>query len=234
MTDLIISGGVETMSSLEIAILVESRHDSVKRTIERLASSGVIPKPPMVDGISGGNGKVTKLFCVDKRSSYIIVAQLSPQFTARLVDRWQELESKVPALPQDLPTALRLYADQLEITASQEKLIAEQKPKALFADAVTSSASSILVGELAKLICQNGVKIGQNRLFVWLRDNGYLVRQRGENFNLPTQRSMDRGWFEIKVTTIDNRDGSKRRTSTTKVTGKGQVYFVNKFLGEVV
>ena len=150
-----------------------------------------------------------------------------------IIVRWQELESNAPALPQDLPTALRLYADQLEITASQEKLIAEQKPKALFADAVTSSASSILVGQLAKLICQNGVKVGQNRLFVWLRNNGYLIKQHGENFNLPTQRSMDGKWLEVKERVVENKDGSTRVTRTTKVTGKGQVYFINKFLGEV-
>lgn len=111
-----------------------------------------------------------------------------------------------------------------------EKTIEQQKPKVLFADAVETSESSILIGELAKILRQNGIDIGQNRLFVWLRENGYLIRQKGESYNLPTQYSMDLGLFEIKKRTINNPDGSVRVTRTPKVTGKGQIYFVNKFL----
>lgn len=114
------------------------------------------------------------------------------------------------------------------------KKIEEQKPKVLFADAVATSKTSILVGELAKLIKQNGYNIGQNRLFAWLRENGYLIKQRGENYNLPAQRSMEMSLFEIKKRAIANADGSIRTTTTTKVTGKGQQYFVNKFLGCLV
>lgn len=113
-----------------------------------------------------------------------------------------------------------------------EKKIEEQKPKVLFANAVETSESSVLVGELAKILKQNGVEIGQNRLFDWLRNNGYLIKQKGENFNLPTQYSMDLGLFEIKKRTINNPDGSIRTTRTPKVTGKGQIYFVKKFLGD--
>ena len=102
-------------------------------------------------------------------------------------------------------------------------------PKVLFADAVAASHTSILIGDLAKLIRQNGVEVGQNRLFQWLRDNGYLCST-GERYNLPTQTSMELKVFEVKVTTISNPDGSIRVTRTTKVTGKGQAYFVNKFL----
>lgn len=105
------------------------------------------------------------------------------------------------------------------------------KPKVLFADSVSAAQTSILIGELAKLINQNGVDIGQQRLFKWMRDNGYLMKN-GVSYNLPTQRSMDAGWFEIKETTINNPDGSVRLTRTPKVTGKGQVYFINKFLGK--
>ena len=111
-----------------------------------------------------------------------------------------------------------------------EKKIEQQKPKVLFADAVETSESSILIGEMAKILRQNGIDIGQNRLFQWLRENGYLCRQKGENYNLPTQYSMDLGLFEIKKRTINNPDGSVRVTRTPKVTGKGQIYFVNKFL----
>lgn len=115
----------------------------------------------------------------------------------------------------------------------QRRLEAEQqiqldKPKVLFAEAVEVSKSSILIGELAKILKQNGIEIGQNRLFAWMREEGYLCKS-GENYNLPTQYSMELGLFEIKKTTINNPDGSVRVTRTTKVTGKGQIYFVNKF-----
>ena len=107
--------------------------------------------------------------------------------------------------------------------------ITDMKPKALFADAVSSSDESILIGQLAKLIRQNGYEIGQNRLFEWMRENGFLIKS-GSRRNQPTQRAMDMGLFEVKERTISNPDGSTRITLTTKVTGKGQVYFVNKFL----
>lgn len=105
------------------------------------------------------------------------------------------------------------------------------KPKEIFADAVASSKTSILVGDLAKLLKQNGVETGQKRLFQWLRDNGYLIKRSGADYNSPTQRAMEMKLFEIKETTISNPDGSTRTTKTTKVTGKGQQYFINKFLG---
>lgn len=111
----------------------------------------------------------------------------------------------------------------------KELIIKEMQPKALFADAVTASHTSILVGDLAKLIKQNGYDIGQNRLFKWLKQNGYLIKS-GERKNMPTQKSMEMGLFEVKERTIANPDGSIRITKTPKVTGKGQVYFINKFV----
>ena len=104
------------------------------------------------------------------------------------------------------------------------------QPKVLFADSVASSKQTILIGDLAKLIKQNGYDIGQNRLFEWLRSNGYLISRNGESYNMPTQRAMDLELFEVKERTHLNPDGSVRLTKTTKVTGKGQVYFINKFL----
>lgn len=114
----------------------------------------------------------------------------------------------------------------------REKQLEEQRPKVLFANSVETSTTSILIGDLAKLIKQNGHDIGQNRLFKWLRENGYLIKS-GERRNMPTQMSMDLGLFEVKERTVNNPDGSIRITKTTKVSGKGQVYFVNKFLKEV-
>lgn len=123
-----------------------------------------------------------------------------------------------------------LKEEQAKSAALSEK-IASDKPKVLFADAVDASHSSILVGDLAKLIRQNGVDIGQNRLFEWLRSNGYLIKS-GSSKNMPTQRSMDMRLFEVKETTITNPDGSIRISKTTKVTGKGQQHFISIFLGD--
>lgn len=104
------------------------------------------------------------------------------------------------------------------------------KPKEIFADAVATSHTSILIGDLAKLLKQNGIEIGQKRLFNWLRENGYLIKRKGSDWNMPTQKSMDLGIIEIKESTVNNPDGSVRINKTPKVTGKGQQYFINKFL----
>nr|WGD92794.1 phage antirepressor [Bacillus subtilis] len=133
-------------------------------------------------------------------------------------------------LPQADENTKSLFKTTLHTMKEQSKQIETMKPKVIFAEAVESSESSVLVGELAKIIQQNGVDIGPNKLFQWLRDNGYLIRKKGESFNLPTQRSMDMGLFEIKKRTVNNLDGSIRTTRTPKVTGKGQIYFVNKFM----
>lgn len=115
-----------------------------------------------------------------------------------------------------------------------EAQIEADKPKVLFAHAVSASHSSILVGDLAKLISQNGFKIGANRLFAWLRENGYLIKRKGSDWNMPTQKSMELGLFEIKETTITHADGHISISKTVKVTGKGQQYFINKFLADDV
>lgn len=147
-----------------------------------------------------------------------------------------DLEKAWNTPEQVMARALRI-ADRTidELKYSNQRLAAvneEMKPKAIFADAVATSHTSILIGDLAKLISQNGVNIGQKRLFKWLRDNGYLIKREGSDRNMPTQRSMEMKLFEVKESTISNPDGSVRITRTPKVTGKGQQYFVNKFLTE--
>ena len=131
------------------------------------------------------------------------------------------------------PDAIIRLATQLKEERAKreaaEKVIEEQRPKALFADAVSASKTSILIGALAKLIRQNGVDVGQKRLFEWLRKKGYLIKS-GNDKNMPTQRSMEQGLFEVKEGSYVDGDGVNRITRTTKVTGKGQLYFVNKFL----
>ena len=137
---------------------------------------------------------------------------------------------------QETMTDDELMARALQVAQNKimerDRQIETMKPKAIFADAVAASHTSILVGDLAKLLNQNGVNIGKKRLFNWLRDNGYLIKRKGTDKNMPTQKSMDLKLFEVKESTISNPDGSIRITRTPKVTGKGQQYFVNKFLAD--
>lgn len=113
----------------------------------------------------------------------------------------------------------------------QNQEIERMKPKEIFADAVATSHTSTLIGDLAKLLKQNGIETGQKRLFEWLRENGYLIRRKGADWNMPTQKAMEMKLFEVKESTVNNPDGSVRINKTTKVTGKGQQYFINKFIG---
>lgn len=139
----------------------------------------------------------------------------------------------VADIPRTLPDALRAYANEVEEHNKAKLLIEEQKPKVLFADSVAASRTSILVGDLAKLLHQNGVKdMGQKRLFNWLRENSYLIKRKGSDYNSPTQKAMEMGLFQIKETVVSHADGHTSVNKTTKVTGKGQQYFINKFLGE--
>lgn len=135
---------------------------------------------------------------------------------------------------QETMTDAELMAKALLVANKQieqrNKQIEEMQPKAIFADAVSASKTSILIGDLAKIICQNGIQIGQKRLFEWLRQNGYLIKS-GSSKNMPMQRYVEQGLFEVKESNVCNPDGSVRVTKTTKITGKGQLYFINKFLG---
>lgn len=139
-------------------------------------------------------------------------------------------DAKAEAIVTDktaLADLLQQAADQLK---AKDILIEEMKPKALFADSVAASKSTVLVGELAKILKGNGVDIGANRLFKWMRENGYLINRKGSDWNMPTQRSMDMGLFKIKETTINHSNGVTTVSKTPKVTGKGQQYFINKLL----
>lgn len=135
------------------------------------------------------------------------------------------------SIPKTLPDALRAYASEVEAHNQSKALLEAQRPKVLFADSVAASHTSILVGELAKILHQNGVKnMGQNRLFTWMRNNGYLISRKGTDYNSPTQKAMEMGLFQIKETIVSHADGHTSISKTTKVTGKGQQYFINKLL----
>lgn len=147
-----------------------------------------------------------------------------------------DLEKAWNTPEQVMARALKIADQQIEDLKHNNRLLEQKieadKPKTIFADAVSTSHTSILVGDLAKLICQNGYQIGQKRLFEWLWENGYLVKG-GSSKNMPMQRYVELGLFEVKESNVQNPDGSVRITRTTKVTGKGQIYFVNKFVGNV-
>lgn len=130
--------------------------------------------------------------------------------------------------PEKIMARALLLADK-KVHQLEAQLEAD-KPKVLFANAVETSSTSILIGDFAKILRQNGYNIGQNRLFEWLRNNGFLIRKKGESYNMPTQRSMDMSLFEVKERTHHEPNGSIRISKTTKLTGKGQTYFINKFL----
>lgn len=163
--------------------------------------------------------------------------------TAKKFKRWVTSEV-LPAIRKtgtyDIHQDSYMIADPVErakkwieeetVRKEQAQQIEAMKPKALFADSVTASDTTILVGELAKVLKGNGVNIGQNRLFVWMRENGYLINRKGSDWNMPTQKAMELGLFKVKETVINHSDGSISISKTVKVTGKGQLYFVNKFL----
>lgn len=141
-------------------------------------------------------------------------------------------DAKAAAIVTDKGSLADLLQQAAEQLKRKDIQIEQMKPKALFADAVSTSDTPILVGELAKILHQNGVSMGQNRMFRWLRDNGYLISKKGTSYNMPTQRAMELGLFKIKENAITHSDGHVTITKTPKVTGKGQVDFVNKFVGE--
>lgn len=148
------------------------------------------------------------------------------QYFIEIENQWNTPEA---VMARALQMANRKLDEIKNTNVMLEKKIEEDKPKVIFADSVSTAKTSILIGDLAKLLKQNGVNIGQNRLFDWLRTNGYLIKQ-GSSKNMPTQKAADMGLFEVKVSTVNNPDGSIRETKTTKVTGKGQIYFVNKLI----
>ncbi len=149
-------------------------------------------------------------------------------------DKGKEVRQYFIQVEKDFNSPEKIMARALKIADRKiiklEATIEEQKPKVIFANAVSASHTSILVGDFAKLMRQNGLKFGQNRMFAWLRENGYLISRKGNSWNMPTQKAMDLGLFEIKETTINHSDGHISINKTPKITGKGQLYFAKKLL----
>lgn len=166
-----------------------------------------------------------------KQFKHWITAEVLPTIRKHGMYAAPETVEKMLQDPDVMIRTLEELKKEREARKAMEAQAEENRPKVLFADAVAASSSSVLVGDLAKLIRQNGVDIGQNRLFSWMRNNGYLIKG-GARKNMPTQKSLDLGLCEIKESVVSNPDGSSLVRRTTKITGKGQQYFVNKFLGE--
>ena len=169
---------------------------------------------------------MAKQICMIQRS------EIGKKFRQYFID----LEKAWNTPEQIMARALKMADKKIEDLKTHNSILIEDnqrmRPKEIFADAVSTSHTSILIGDLAKLLKQNRVDTGQKRLFEWLRENGYLIKRKGTDWNMPTQKSMEMGLFEVKESTVNNPDGSVRINRTTKVTGKGQQYFINKFLAE--
>lgn len=220
MNQLLIAGaetGAITMSSREIAELVESRHDNVKRTIETLFAKGVIPCPQTEEKPTAGRPAIEYL--LDKRSSMIVVAQLCPEFTARIVDRWQELEAQVakPAfqIPTTLAGALRLAAEQAEQIEQQQAQLAIAAPKVEALDRISKADGELCISDAAK-----AMQIQPRKLFAWMEQHQWIFR-RGNKW-VAYQDRIQSGYLTHRVTLVERKDGTDKEVAQVLVTAKGQ------------
>ena len=217
------NSSVLTMSSREIADLVESRHDSVKRTIERLQDKGLIQLTPMVE-VKNHLGQVVTEYQLIKRDTYVVVAQLSPEFTARLVDRWQELENQqMPQIPQTLSEALRLAADQAEQIERQNLLLEQQRPKVEFVQRYVEAGTTKSLRETAKIL-----RVPERAMIDCLVGDGLLFRQSGNL--LPYQKYHVKGLFDVKTGTTEYG----HNYTQTRVTSKGIEYIASRYASELM
>lgn len=227
------------LDSREVAEMVGKEHNMLLRDIRRYAEQLGQSKIAQSDFFKESTyknkqNKEQPCYLVTKKGCEFIAHKLTgvkgTEFTAKCINRFHEMEDTIKTqLPQGNDLIALAVIEAQKMIAERDKQIERMKPKEIFADAVSASETSILVGDLAKLISQNGYKIGQKRLFEWLRTNNFLIKC-GSSRNIPQQRFVEQGLFEIKESNIQNPDGSVRITRTTKVTGKGQIYFVNKFM----
>ena len=232
------------VNSRDVAEHFGKRRDHVLRDIEEL----IRKDPPKIGEMfhrvetPDSYGRMQKSYYMNRDGFSLLVMGFTGkeaiEWKLKYIEAFNEMEKKLKnplALPNfsNPAEAARAWADEFEKRKQAEALNEANRPKVIFAEAVSTSKDGILVGMLAKLLHQNGVKIGQNRLFQWLRDKDYLMK-RGVDKNMPTQRSKELGLFDVKERVVGNPDGSIRLTRTPVVTGKGQVYFVQKFLSEGV
>jgi Rha family phage regulatory protein len=237
-----INNGQVVVSSRQIAENFEKRHDSILRDIENLAKNITPQNCGMLfiqSEYKNENNRMFKEYLLTRDGFSLLVmgftGQKALEWKLKYIEAFNKMEKMLTTQSPSYQIADPIERAKAWIQEQEEKKaleghIEELKPKALFADSVTASKTSILVGDLAKLLRQNGHEVGQNRLFEILRRNGFLIRKKGGSYNMPTQRSMEQGLFEIKETVITHSDGHTTISKTPKVTGTGQVYFVNKFI----
>ena len=223
----------ETMTSLQIAEVTGKNHKDVLRSIREMenAWTKITGRNFALSTYTDRSGKSNPCYSLTKTECLYIATKFNDEARAKLVIRWEELERQnaQPSIPQNFAEALRLAATQQEQLEAQRAELEAAAPKVAFANAMLASKNSCLVGELAKIISQNGYTIGQNRLFQWLRENGYLGKC-GEYYNIPNQRHIENGLFEVKRSTRSGSSGELYNITTTKVTPKGQEYFLRKFI----
>lgn len=226
----------QTISSREIAELTGKRHSDILEAIRNMESAWEKineRKFPLVN-YKDAKGEMRPEYRLNKTECLYVATKFNDEARAKLILRWEELElEKQNQIPQSFSEALKLAYEQSLKIEEQQKQLEAQAPKVLFTEAVMGSSSSCLIGELAKIITQNGYQIGEKRLFKWLRENHYLGIK-GERYNIPNQQYIEQGLFELKKGTRSGNNGVMHTTITTKVTGKGQVYFVNKFLSSKI
>jgi phage antirepressor protein len=221
------------MTSLQIAEVTGKPHNDVLKAIRAMEPAWVkITQGKFsLSTYTDKSGKSNPCYQLTKTECLYIATKFNDEARAKLVIRWEELERQnaQPSIPQNFAEALRLAATQQEQLEAQRAELEAAAPKVAFANAMLASKNSCLVGELAKIISQNGYTIGQNRLFQWLRENGYLGKC-GEYYNIPNQRHIEQGLFEVKRSTRSGSSGELYNITTTKVTPKGQEYFLQKFM----
>lgn len=236
--------GTPVTDSLKVAQVFGKQHKNIMQAVRNIlgsAENSAHHRWFYESTYTDAQGKPRPMFLMNRDGFSLLAMGLTGakamQFKVGFIEQFNAMEKVVrqvqqtttQAIPQTFAEALRLAASQAEQIERQQKKIEADAPRVLFSQAVETSEKSVLIGELAKIICQNGVNTGEKRLFAWLRENGFLC-QYGERYNQPTQKAMELGLFEIKKTTIQKPNGDTIISNTTKVTGKGQVYFVNKFL----
>lgn len=232
-TDLMATGfgGPEpTMTSLEIADLVEARHDSARRTIERLAERGVITLPPLVEKPTNGRPSLVYVFSGEqgKRDSYVVVAQLSPEFTARLVDRWQELEAKRQADPIAIlndPAAMRgILLSYTEKVLELQGEVEEMRPQVQALERIAVSDGSLCITDAAKTL-----QVQPKALFQFLDAHHWTYTRQGDNTRIAYQAKLQSGLLEHKTTVVTRSDGSEKTTTQVRVTPKGLTRLAREF-----
>ena len=233
--------GQKYLDSREVAEMVGKEHNmllrDIRRYVEQLGQSKIAQSDFFKESTyKNKQNKEQPCYLVTKKGCEFIAHKLTgvkgTEFTAKYINRFHEMEDTIKTqLPQGNDLIALAVIEAQKMIAERDKQIERMKPKEIFADAVSASETSILVGDLAKLLKQNGVDIGQKRLFDWLRANGYLIKRKGADWNMPTQKSLELGLFEIKESTHIDGNGCNVTTRTPKVTGKAQIYFINKFLG---